>query len=337
MRPVSGRPRTAIALILDLLVHLRNKESGAALGAANITYLGNSTMSKINQNAHTSATTSTHMPSAAYLEKPLDLAGADVGVALPENCRHLTKSPSKRCKLLAPAPWQTTSGGLFDKSRPRETGNQLKQALAPSRNPKLSGQPILAPCFFEMLSFRLINATRTASCMTILFVMELSKHGHDWVRGADIWRALDPEREFMLQRILKFAPILGCLEVERRASNNGNMHHFFRLKDEVQFVDCNGISGRLMTWMLASLTSINCARPKQTPRIGLLLFAIFAKKLVKRTDIDEYLENKNENASVILRHIDVLCELNFIIQHKTFRGNTSSHFVRPISSSERAL
>jgi hypothetical protein len=69
----------------------------------------------------------------------------------------------------------------------------------------------------------------------------------------------------------------------------------------------------------------------------MLLFAIFSKKLVKRTDIDEYLENKNENASVILRHIDVLCELNFIIQHKTFRGNTSSHFVRPISSSERAI
>jgi hypothetical protein len=224
------------------------------------------------------------------------------------------------------------SGGLCEKSLPLETGNQLKQALAPSRNPKLSGQPILAPCYFEMLSFRLINATRAASCMTILFVMELSKHGRDWVRGADIWRALDPEREFMLQRILKFAPILGCLEVERRASNNGNMHHFFRLKDEVQFVDCNGISGRLMTWMLASLTSINCARPKQTPRIGLLLFAIFSKKLVKRTDIDEYLENKNENASVILRHIvsaqRTHVELISVVSQDRVHANERGHYAQ---------
>ncbi len=173
--------------------------------------------------------------------------------------------------------------------------------------------------------------------MTILFVLELSKHGHDWMLGADIWRALDPSREFQLQCILKFASILGCLEIERRPSENGNLHHFFRLKDDVQLVDCNGINGKLMAWMLSSLTIINHAKPKQTPRIALLLFAVHARKLVKRTDIDEYLENQNENASVILRHINVLCELNFVIQHKTFRGKTSSHFVRPISSSERAI
>ena len=166
--------------------------------------------------------------------------------------------------------------------------------------------------------------------MTILFVMELSKHGHDWVRGADIWRALDPSREFRLQCILKVASILGCFEVERRPSENGNLHHFFRLKDEVQLVDCNGISGKLMAWMLASLTRINHARPKQTPRIGLLLFAVHARKLVNRNDIDEYLENQNENASVILRHIDVLCELNFIIQQKTLRSKNSTHFVYPV-------
>lgn len=212
-----------------------------------------------------------------------------------------------------------------------------KLAGTSSRNTKLSGMPILAPWYFEMLSFRLVNTSRSASCMTILFVMELSKHGTAWVLGADIWRAIDPEREFMLQRILKFASMLGCLEVQQRPCKNGNLHHFFRLNSDVQFVDCNGINGKLMTWMLRSLTSINRSKPKQTPRIAMLLFAIYARKLVKRTDIDEYLENQNENSSVILRQLNLLCELNFIVQDKTFQGKRSRHVVWPIATSELAL
>lgn len=189
---------------------------------------------------------------------------------------------------------------------------------------------ILAPWYFELLSLRLIDASRAVSCMPILFVMELSKQGHAWVLGADIWREIDPSREFRLESILKYAGILGCLEVERRLGSNGVDRPFFRLKDDVQLVDCDGINGKLMAQMLWFLTCINKARPKQTPRIGLLLFAVFARKLVKRTDIDEYLDNQNPNASVIFRQIDFLCEMKIIKQRKQFRGYKSVHFVHPI-------
>ncbi len=201
---------------------------------------------------------------------------------------------------------------------------------------KRSGDLILAPWYFEMLCFRLANASRLASCMTIVFVMELSKHGRDWVLGADIWRAIDPDREFRLQCVLKFASILGCIEVQRQPCQNGNHLHYFRLADEVQFVDRHGINGKLVAWMLKALTCINREKPKQTPRTALLLFAIYARKLVKRTEIDEYLENQNANASVIFRQIDVLCDLKLVHQKKEFRGKLSHHFVYPITNNEIA-
>jgi hypothetical protein len=190
---------------------------------------------------------------------------------------------------------------------------------------------ILAPWYFELLSFRFVNALRTASCMPIIFVLKLSKHGHAWVLGSDIWREIDPSREFLVQCVLKYVAILGCLEVERRSSPTGNGHYFFRLKDDVPLVDYDGINGKLMEQILSLLTSINHARPKQTPRIGLLLFAVFARKLVKRTDIDGYMENQNQNASVIHRQIEFLSEIKIIKQLKEFRGYKSVHYVHPIS------
>ena len=188
---------------------------------------------------------------------------------------------------------------------------------------------ILAPWYFEMLSLRIANASRAATCMHILFVLELSKHEHAWVLGTDIWRTIDPIHEFRFQGILKFAAILGCIETKRR-SNLPCSGNFFRLKDDVQLVDCNGINGKLMAQMLGFLTRINQASPKQTPRIGLLLFAVFARKLAKRTAIDEYLDNQKPNASFILRQIDLLCEMHILKKDKQFRGHKAVHLVLPV-------
>ncbi len=218
----------------------------------------------------------------------------------------------------------------------RQTNGEAAALLSPTNlaveMTQVATQPrrtILAPWYFEMLSLRIANASRAASCMHILFVLELSKHGHDWVLGTDIWRAIDPLREFQFQNILKFTPILDCFEVERR-SNSPSSGYFFRLKDDVQLVDCDGINGKLMAQMLWSLTCIKRAGPKQTPRIGLLLFAVFARKLVKRTDIDEYLDNQKPNASFIERQIDFLCEMQIIKKSKQFRGNKAVHLVLPV-------
>jgi hypothetical protein len=190
---------------------------------------------------------------------------------------------------------------------------------------------ILAPCIFEMLSFRLASSSKTVSCMPILFVMKLSTYGRTWVRGIDIWAGISNQPEFHRNNILKFGKDLGCFDVERRQGSNGVKQYFFRISDAIDLVDSERINGKLMVWMLQSLRKILLARPKQTPRIGLLLYAIFARKLVNRIEIEEYLDNRCANAAHIVRQINVLLELGFIAEMKVNRSKNSTHFLFPIS------
>ena len=203
--------------------------------------------------------------------------------------------------------------------------NRLQQKVAPP------SKFILAPWIFEMLSFRLASSSKAVSCMPILFIMELSTYGRTWVRGVDIWAAISNQPEFHRNSILKFGKDLGCLDVERRQGSNGVKQFYFRISKEIDLVDSERINGKLMLWMLQSLRKILLARPKQTPRIGLLLFAIFARKLVNRIEIEEYLDNRCANAAHIVRQINVLTELGFIAEKKVNRSKNSTHFVYPIS------
>ena len=189
---------------------------------------------------------------------------------------------------------------------------------------------ILAPWYFEQISFELSFTTRTSSCLFILFILELSKHGHEWMAGTEVWSAIDSSRPFVLTIFQKIAQTTNCVEMDRRTGRFGKSHSYFRLKEGIHLVDIDGLNGKRSLWLLKALTTINCARPKQTPRIALLLYAIFFLKLINRKDIDEYLENPNVNASVIMRQLNVLEELKFIQQERVSAGYKSCHFVYPI-------
>ena len=203
--------------------------------------------------------------------------------------------------------------------------NKSQQKVAPP--PKF----ILAPWNFEKLSFRLASESRTVSCMPILFVMELSTYGRTWVRGIDIWAGISNQPEFHRSNILRFGKDLGCFDVERRQGSNGVKQYYFRISEAIDLVDSGRINGKLMVWMLQSLKKILLVRPKQTPRIGLLLYAIFVRKLIDRGEIDEYLDNRCANASHIVRMINMLIGLGFIAERKSNRKRYSTHFVFPIS------
>jgi hypothetical protein len=188
----------------------------------------------------------------------------------------------------------------------------------------------MAPWYFELLSFKLANLSKKATCRHITFLMELCKSGYEWRSGREIWRALGCESRFPLFSFLPLLEKLDCVDVERRRGEYGVTQAYFRIRSDVHLVNQDSLTGKQMEQMYVSLKEINRLRPRQTPRIGLLLFAIVAKKLTKRSEIDDYLCHGSRFAEHVVHQIQLLVELNFIQERKTCKGHHDRHFLYPV-------
>jgi hypothetical protein len=188
----------------------------------------------------------------------------------------------------------------------------------------------MAPWYFELLSFELANLSKKATCRHITFLMELCKSGYEWRSGRDIWRAIGCASRFPLFAFFPLLEKLNCVEVDRRIGEFGVTQVYFRIKRHVHLVKRDTLLGQQMEQMYSALKEINLLRPRQTPRIGLLLFAIVVKKLTKRSEIDDYLCHASNFAEHVVHQIQLLIELNFIKERKTCKGQHDRHFLYPV-------
>lgn len=220
---------------------------------------------------------------------------------------------------------------VFDQCLSDQKGND---GLASIDRPRNCIEPvnsvILAPCYFEMLCVELANISQKASSRYITFVMEISKGAHEWSRGIDIWRKIGGASIFPLQNLLPLLDKLKCVDAERRLGANGIEQYFFRLKHHVHLVKQESLNGKLMLRMYDALHSISSVRPRQTSRIGLLLYAVFARRLVIRSEIDDYLSDQSMNTEKVLQQINLLVELKFIRLLKSADRQHAKHFITPI-------
>jgi hypothetical protein len=106
----------------------------------------------------------------------------------------------------------------------------------------------------------------------------------------------------------------------------------FRIRKEVHLVKLNSLNGNLMSWMFSALQDINVRKPRVTPRIGLLLFAVLARKLVRRSDIDDYLGHSTKNAQHVVSQIKLLIELNLLTELKSDKRKHDRHYLYPVRS-----
>lgn len=191
---------------------------------------------------------------------------------------------------------------------------------------------ILAPWYFELFCFELAKNSQKATCRHIMFLMALSKHGHDWISGNDLWREIGGKSVFQLNSFLPLLEKLNCVDVDRGKNGRRPQQAYFRIKSEVRLVKLHSLNGNLMFWMFSALQEINMRKPRSTPRIGLLLFAVLARKLVRRSDIDDYLGHSTRNAEHVVDQIKLLVELNLLTELKTDVRRHDRHYLYPVQS-----
>jgi hypothetical protein len=197
---------------------------------------------------------------------------------------------------------------------------------------KLKSGDILAPWYFEMFCFELAQTSQKATLRHITFLMALSQYGHEWIAGSDLWRDLGCKTIFPLNGFLPLLEKLNCVEVDRGMNGRRPEQVHFRIRREVHLVKLNSLNGSLMSWMFSALQDINLRKPRVTPRIGLLLFAVLARKLVRRSDIDDYLGHSTKNAQHVVGQIKLLIKLNLITELKNDKRRHDRHYLLPVRS-----
>ena len=239
---------------------------------------------------------------------------------------------NQSCTTEVTAASQTPSSAEFDGCNATASLSDSGHCAADQK--ALCDRPVqsymMAPWYFELLSFELAKLSQKATCRHITFLMALCQGGYEWRSGREIWRALGFESRFPLFSFLPLLEKLDCVEVERRVGEHGAPQAFFRIRSHVHLVNQDSLIGKQMEQMYLSLKEINRLRPRQTPRIGLLLFAIIAKKLTKRSEIDDYLCHSSHFAEHVVHQIQLLIELNFIQDRKTCKGHHDKHFLYPV-------
>jgi hypothetical protein len=197
---------------------------------------------------------------------------------------------------------------------------------------KLKNGYILAPWYFELVCFELAENSQKATCRHIMFLMALSKYGHDWISGNDLWREIGGKSVFRLNSFLPLLEKLNCVDVDRGKNGRRPQQAYFRIKAEVRLVKLHSLNGSLMSWMFSALQEINMRKPRSTPRIGLLLYAVLARKLVRRSDIDDYLGHSTRNAEHVVDQIKLLVELNLLRELKNDKRRHDRHYLYPVRS-----
>ncbi len=125
---------------------------------------------------------------------------------------------------------------------------------------------------------------------------------------------------------------LNCVDVDRGMNDRRPEQVHFRIRREVHLVKLNSLNGSLMSWLFSALQEINLRKPRVTPRIGLLLFAVLARKLVRRSDIDDYLGHSTKNAQHVVGQIKLLVELNLLTERKYHERSHDRHYLFPVQS-----
>lgn len=197
---------------------------------------------------------------------------------------------------------------------------------------KLKSGDILAPWYFELLCFELAQISQKATLRHITFLMALSQYGNEWIAGSDLWRELGCKTIFPLNSFLPLLEKLNCVDVDRGMNGRRPEQVHFRIRREVHLVKLNSLNGSLMSWMFSALQDINIHKPRVTPRIGLLLFAVLARKLVRRSDIDDYMGHSTKNAQHVVGQIKLLVELNLLIERKGHERSHDRHYLLPVWS-----
>jgi hypothetical protein len=162
--------------------------------------------------------------------------------------------------------------------------------------------------------------------------MALSQYGNEWISGSDLWRELGCKTIFPLKSFWPLLEKLNCVDVDRGMNDRRPEQVHFRIRREVHLVKLNSLNGGLMSWMFSALKNINMRKPRVTPRIGLLLFAVLARKLVRRSDIDDYLGHSTKNAQHVVGQIELLIELNLLTELKRDKRRHDRHYLLPVRS-----